>query len=127
MDPTGASFELEQIGATVVACVTRDLGEFDFPRIEAEVNEALDKRDESRARNLLIDFHRSEYFGSSVLGLLLKLRKQVAGCQGRMVLCGISEHQRAVLRATRLDGMWPIFATRAEALEAISAQGTTEK
>ncbi|MEX2558638.1 MAG: STAS domain-containing protein [Pirellulales bacterium] len=121
MDPTGASFELEQIGATVVASVTRDLGEFDFPRIEAEVNEALDKLDESRARNLLVDFHRSEYFGSSVLGLLLKLRKQMAGCQGRMVLCGISEHQRAVLRATRLDGMWPIFATRAEALEAISA------
>ena len=38
-----------------------------------------------------------------------------------MVLAGVSERARELLRITSLDMVWPIYTTRQEAMEALLA------
>ena len=40
---------------------------------------------------------------------------------GQMALCCVSERARELLRMTSLDLVWPIYATRREAFEALLA------
>jgi hypothetical protein len=36
-----------------------------------------------------------------------------------MAFCRVSEHEREILQATRLDGLWPVCLSREEALHAV--------
>ena len=67
-------------------------------------------------KNVVIDFHRSDYFGSTALGFFVRLWKRVTMRNGRMAFCNLSQHGAEILRITKLDAYWPICKTRAEAL-----------
>jgi hypothetical protein len=36
-----------------------------------------------------------------------------------MAFCGVSDHEREILKVTKLDGLWPICDSREEALKAV--------
>jgi hypothetical protein len=36
-----------------------------------------------------------------------------------MAFCGVSDHEREILKVTNLDGLWPICSSREEALKAV--------
>jgi hypothetical protein len=36
-----------------------------------------------------------------------------------MAFCNLSDHERDILQITHLDRLWPVYATRSEALEAV--------
>lgn len=120
MNPSHPLFEIETEGDTVVVTPTTNLGEFDYQELVEEADELL-KLLEGTAdkRNVVVDFHRTDYFGSTALGFLLKLRKITSGRQGEMALCGVSEHEREILASTKLDSLWPIVESREQALESV--------
>lgn len=70
---------------------------------------------------LIVDFSRAPFFGSTMLGGLIRLWKSMAVPEGRLVLCCLSPNEHDVMSATRLDSVWGIFATRDAALSALSA------
>jgi anti-anti-sigma factor len=115
---TGA-FEFEREGQTLVVTARTDLRELDYPEVEAGARDILHLLGNGTINNVVLDFHRTDYYGSTALGFFVKLWKRVRERGGRMAFCGVSDHEREILRITRLDGLWPICPSRQEALQAV--------
>ena len=70
----------------------------------------------------MLDFHKTDYYGSTALGFFLKLWTRARKRNGRMAFCNVSAHEKEILQATRLDHVWPICSSRREALEAVKGR-----
>ena len=112
-------FEFERMGQTLIVTPLTDLRELDFREIEAGASELLRLLGNDTIKNVVVDFHKTDYYGSTALGFFVKLWKRVRERGGRMAFCGVSDHEREILRITRLDGLWPICPSREEALQAV--------
>ena len=126
MEPAHGIFEIETQGDTVIVTPTGDLGEFSFRQIEEEAAHILELLEEKAAKNMLLDFHKTERYGSTALGFFLKLWKRVRGLGGHMAFCNVSEHELEVLRLLKLDTVWASYTSRAEALEALRGDRKAE-
>ncbi len=115
---TGA-FEVEREGHTLLVTALTDLRELDYSKIEAGESDILNLLGNGTITNVVLDFHRTDFYGSTALGFFVKLWKRVRDCKGRMAFCGVSDHEREILKVTNLDGLWPICRSREEALKAV--------
>jgi anti-anti-sigma factor len=115
---TGA-FGVEREGQTLIVTPLTDLRELGFPEIEAGARDILHLLGNSGGKNVVLDFHKTDYYGSTALGFFVKLWKRVRDCNGRMAFCGVSDHEREILKVTNLDGLWPICSSREKALRAV--------
>ena len=70
------------------------------------------------ARTVVLDFTQSGYIDSSGLGALVSLSKRVRDAGGDVRLTGLNEDLRRLFELTRLDQLFPLYATRADALSA---------
>ena len=68
---------------------------------------------------LVFDLSQVDYFGSVFLGVLLRCWKLVQAKGGTMALAGVSTRAKELLHLTSLDFVWPIYASRREAVEAL--------
>lgn len=68
---------------------------------------------------LVFDLSQVDYFGSVFLGVLLRCWKLVQAKGGTMALAGVSARGKELLHITSLDFVWPIYADRREAIEAL--------
>jgi anti-anti-sigma factor len=112
-------FELEQKHDTIIVVPIVDLRELDYQRIEAGAREILERLNGTGIQNVILDFGKTDYYGSTALGFFLKLWKRVRGRNGRMAFCNVSDHEQEILQITNLDHLWPICSSRSEALEAV--------
>ena len=69
---------------------------------------------------VIVDLSEVEFFGSVFLSLLLKTWKSVFQQGGTMVLCGVSDRARELLKLTALDTLWAIYESREEAMEILA-------
>jgi anti-anti-sigma factor len=113
-------FEIERHGEVVVIVPTTDLREFEYQAIEAGASGILDLIRLPEVKGVVVDFCRTDAYGSTALGFFLRMWKRVSDRGGRMAFCNVSEHEREVLAVTRLDTLWPICSSREEALEAVT-------
>ena len=119
MKATPSLLHFERVGDTLVLTPQHDLRELDYPEIEAEAKEVLQILTNEPVKYVVIDFHKTDYYGSTALGFFLKLWKRVRARDGRLAFCHVSPHEHEILKLTRLDNVWTICATRAEALAAV--------
>ena len=70
---------------------------------------------------IVFDLSQVDYFGSVFLGVLLRCWKMVQAKGGTMALAGVSARAKELLHLTSLDFVWPIYADRREAVEALLA------
>jgi anti-anti-sigma factor len=119
MAVTKGLYELEQQGETLVVTPTTDLQELRYEEIEGGAGDVLRWLDGGPIRNVVLDFHRTAYYGSTALGFFIKVWKRVRSRGGRMAFCNVSKLEREILQVTKLDGLWPVCASRAEALAAV--------
>jgi anti-anti-sigma factor len=122
MDTVTNMVEVKLEGDTLEVIPNRDLRELDFPQIEAEGEVLLRLVDEPTIRNLVVDFGRTDYFGSTAVGLLAQLGRHVRDRGGHMALCNLSPHEQEILEVTHLAGQWPTYRSRAEAVAAVTCQ-----
>lgn len=114
-------FTIERHGELTLIKATPALEtlEFGLEELAAElIIEPLRRQD---APLVLFDLSEVNYFGSMFLALLLRCWKVVQAKGGMMALAGVSEHARELLRLTSLDIVWPMYADRREAMEALLA------
>lgn len=76
------------------------------------VQDALD----GGARRLLLDFTPTAYIDSSGLGALVSINKKVGEVGGTLRLAGLNEDLRSLFELTKLDTLFAISETAAEAL-----------
>jgi anti-anti-sigma factor len=120
VEETGAKvFEIERQADTIIVTPVLDLNEFEFQRIEVGAGPVLQLLEDAHVKNVVMDFHRVDYFGSTALGFFLKIWKRVRKKDGHMALCNVSDHEKEILKVTMLDSLWPICASREEAMRAV--------
>ncbi len=106
--------ELEQ--DTIIVTPVRNLGELDSELFAVDVAGVARLLQQQRARHVIIDFSRTDFFGSNAIYLFLKIYRHVRENRGRMAFCGVSPNEREVLSIMALDAMWPVFRSREEAV-----------
>ena len=119
MVQTAGAFAVEREGQTLVVTVLRNLRELDYAMVESGAGEVLQQLANGTVKNVVLDFHKTDYYGSTALAFFVKLWKRVKDGGGHMAFCGVSQHEREILKVTSLDGLWPICASREEALKAV--------
>jgi anti-anti-sigma factor len=112
---------VERQGDTLVLTAKRDLRELEFQQIGEEQEEVLHRlTSDPSLLNVVVDFDRTDYFGSSAVGMFTRLWKLVRGRGGRMAFCNLSPHEEDILGAVGLIGLWPIYTSRAVAIQAVT-------
>jgi anti-sigma B factor antagonist len=106
------SFSLEQSGTTLVIEVEGQLVVSNRQEFKQAVLDAIDQG----ARLVVVDCARAGYIDSSGLGALVSLAKRVRELGGDLRLAGLNADLRALFELTRLDALFPLHATRRDAL-----------
>jgi anti-anti-sigma factor len=115
----GGIYKIEEAGDTIVVVPTVDLRELDYQGMEEGASKILDLLNGTGIKNVVLDFHKTDYYGSTALGFFVKLWKRVRVRNGRMAFCNVSAHEEEILQITNLDQMWPTYSSKNEALEAV--------
>jgi anti-sigma B factor antagonist len=81
----------------------------------AELRQRVRAQLEQGRGTVVVDLSRTEYVDSAGLGTLVLLNKEARAAGGCLVLAGLSDHVRDLLRLVRLDEVFTIAATVEEA------------
>lgn len=73
---------------------------------------------ESGERKFLVDFTQTGYIDSSGLGVLVSLSKKIRDEGGELRLAGLNEDLRTLFELTKLDTLFAISDSAADALKA---------
>ena len=119
MDSPADFFHVEHDGDTLIVTPTANMGELDQEPVNNAMKRLLSDLHASKVRNLVFDFQRTDYFGSTALGFFVRIWKTICTRDGRMVFCNVSTHEKEILKVTRLDQLWDICPTRTDALQAV--------
>lgn len=117
--PPRTIFAIERAPNTLIVIPQGDVSSLEEDDIHAELQNVLELLTNAGPIHVVVDLHLAPFFGSTMLGALIKLWHKVSSLQGRVALCNTSDFQLDVLHATKLDSVWPIYPTRPEALEAL--------
>jgi anti-sigma B factor antagonist len=109
-------FNIERRRTALIITPRGDISTLQEHDVLDELRRALDAVADDPPASIIVDLDNAPYFGSSMLGALIKLWRNVAAGPGRMILCNISEAELDILRVTRLDAVWEICPTRDDAL-----------
>ena len=114
-------FRVEQHGDTLVFTAVRSMGSLVEDDVRDEWDALLKQLDTYNAKNAVIDLGALDYFGSIMLELLVVLWKRVSSRRGKLAICHVSEVGKEILQTAKFHTIWPIVATREEALAAVGA------
>jgi anti-anti-sigma factor len=119
MTATSSVFKVEREDQILIIIPATDLRELEFQEIEFEGDELLELLEDETLRNVIVDFGATDYFGSTALGVFLKVWERVRERGGRMVFCNLSDHEWEILEVAGLAGLWPRCSSREEAQQLV--------
>jgi anti-anti-sigma factor len=116
------SFQISRHGDVVVVVPSPEVESMSDLMVEEASQLVLVPLKADPPSGVIIDLTNVSYFGSMFITFLLRLHVQLKKQgDGEVVLAGVSERIRELLRMTQLDTLWALYDTRAEALEGIGA------
>ena len=118
-DSADGAFTIERRGDLTVISATEELEHIEFGLEEAVSELILKPLKRQEQPQVVFDLSRVTFFGSVFLALLIRCWKLVVSRGGTMVLAGVDERSRELLRITSLDIVWPIYQSKREAIEAL--------
>jgi anti-anti-sigma factor len=122
-------FEFELAGGTLILTANGPFMEFRDNDIRNAYNEAYRLLSLPEIRHLIVDFSQLDYFGSTFVGILIRLAKKARSGGGEALLCHLSANMTEMLKTlmllenTKTDCYWLPYATRAAAEEYLSSCG----
>ncbi len=108
------SFTLDRDGDVLTVAVDGQLVVTNRQEFKQAILDAM----EQAVRLVIVDFTRAGYIDSSGLGVLVSFSRRLRDSGGDLRLVGLSEDLRSLFELTRLDTLFPLYATRADALAA---------
>jgi anti-sigma B factor antagonist len=112
-------FQLIRRGDVMIVVPSPEVEKLGSSVIEVAAQVVLSPLRDRPATNVIIDLTKVLFFGSEFISFLLRCHLIVKkhGCE--MVLAGVSDRIRELLRQTALDTLWAIYDDRQQALEAL--------
>src|ERR1700739_399618 len=98
IDKSERMFEFEPRGNTIVVAPIMNLRESDFERIEEAAGHVFEILDHGPYKNIVLDFCRTDFYGSTALAFFVKLWKWVKHHKGRLAFCNLSDHEKEILQ-----------------------------
>jgi len=87
--------------------------------VETAAQVVLSPLKENPPSNVIVDLSQVKFFTSEFISFLLRCHVIVKKHHGELVLAGVSDRVRELLRQTALDTLWAIYDNRNQALEAL--------
>lgn len=114
------SFHVERHGDIAIIVPSPEVESMHENLIQQAAQMVLAPLKEDPPAGIVIDLSKVSYFGSVFLSFLLRchMLAKKHGCE--VVLAGTSERTRELLHLTALDTLWALYATRAEAMDALA-------
>jgi len=113
------AFQVERVGSALVVAPRGDSHGFRYDALHHEHAELHNALLEPGVRHLVVDLGNVEFLGSLMLGVIIKLSRDVKEQGGQVVLCSVSEPMQNILQAQNLTSVWRQFAGRDEALQSL--------
>ena len=113
-------FSIRRHGENMVVTVSAEIEHLPSNIIEAAAQFVLAPLKENPPTNVIVDLERVSYFTSEFISFLLRCHVIVKKHAGELVLAGVTERIRELLRQTALDTLWAIYANKSDALHALS-------
>jgi anti-anti-sigma factor len=113
----GKIFAVDGDGPTLVVIPQVEGSGFRYQQLHIEANSLQRKFETKEFKNLVVDLSSLHYFGSELIGVLIRLARTATNGNGVAAMCGPSPKMLEVLDGMRLRKLWPIFASRDEALK----------
>lgn len=85
-----------------------------------DFKERVCRRIDAGENTILLDLSSVNFIDSSGLGALVSVLKRMSPV-GKLVVCGLCDAAFNMFRLTRMDKVFPIFPSQAEALTALGA------
>lgn len=115
-----ASHQFMHHDGTVVIAFPKNLRNTTCRHFQAECQRLEEDMRRGVVRNVVIDCSETNCFGCSALGLFVRLWKTAETHGGQFAMCCLSDLHQEMLTVMRLDNLWPVYATRHDALAAIN-------
>jgi anti-sigma B factor antagonist len=112
--------EIERLGDVTIITPATEVETMQWELIEQAAEIVLIPLKRNPSTSVVVDLSRVAFFGSVFLSLLLRCHKLVKQQGGDIVLCGVSDRARELLKITNLDTLWAIYKDRQEALAAVA-------
>lgn len=108
--------ETRTSGDISIAALVVRFDAYSAKEVESGITALLD----AGCRKLVCDFSRTEYISSAGLRVLLAAAKKLKRLGGGIALCSLKPAVREVFEIAGFTGIFPIFATEAEALKSLA-------
>lgn len=112
----GESFRIERRGEIAIITPSPEIENMPEPLIEEAAQMVLAPLKANPPSGLIVDLSPLNYFGSVFISFLLRCHLLVKKQGSELVLAGVSDRARELLRLTALDTLWALYPTRAEAV-----------
>lgn len=117
-------FEIQRVDHVLVVTPVKGFDALSDDAFTVEVFLLMDSI-EPAVSAIVVDLEQTSACSSDkLLGPLVMLWKRVRKQRGAMAICNLSPYGLEVLRRTKLQSVWPICASRAEALQAVGPMGS---
>lgn len=92
----------------------------DTIEVDGLIDSVLKQLEACGNHHWVVDLSKTEYLGSSMLGLFVNMREKIRGAGGMLVLCGMSPALTRIFQACCLERLFTIAKSRADALALVS-------
>jgi anti-anti-sigma factor len=115
----GTIFQAQADGDTLIVIPMVDGCGFRYQQLHIEANSLQRILETQSFKNLVVDLQNLNYFGSELIGALIRLARTVTDDKGKAAFCAPSPRMLEVLEGMRLNKLWPIVASRNDAMKHI--------
>jgi anti-anti-sigma factor len=115
----GEYFQISRRGDIMIIIPSPEIEQLPTTVIETAAQVVLAPLKARPATNVIFDLSRVHFFGSEFISFLLRCHVIVKKEACEMVLAGVSDRIRELLRQTALDTLWAIYDSRTQALDAL--------
>jgi anti-anti-sigma factor len=122
LDWIGSIFQIEGEADTLILIVQAKASGLDPQQLQIESNALKRKFELGLFKNLIVDLGNVHYFGSELIGALIRSARTCTDRRGKVAFCSPSTQMLEVLESMRLNKLWPILPTRAEALASLHVE-----
>ena len=112
-------FNTEIHNATLIVTARGDVSTLAGEDIHAELLGLLNQLEQAEVKHVVIDLKKATYFGSSMLGAMIALWSRIRPRGGKMAVCNVSQTGLEILQVSKFDTLWPVCASREDALEKV--------
>ena len=116
----GEFFQIKRHGDVAVIIPSPEVEHLAENTVNTAAKMVLAPLREDPPAHVIIDLEAVQYFGSAFITFLLRCHLPVKQSGGELVLAGVNDRVRELLKTTALDTIWALYDTRAEALSALS-------